>query len=61
MDMEDSEIKGETVETFIRWLGKEAMYSFSSVERVIGPSLKRLSNNDISLNVQQACRDVKRE
>jgi len=47
MQCKSGDIEGKDASTFIKWIGKESEYALSSIERVIGPSLKRLSTKDI--------------
>lgn len=56
----DTVVNEKEVSKFIKWLGQNSEYALSSIERVIGPSLKRLSGADISPALSHAYRDNKR-
>lgn len=47
---------------FIRWLAQKCQYALSSVEKVIGPSLNRISgkNQFVCEKIQQGYRDNKK-
>lgn len=46
MDRDSSIVDPSLAGAFIRWLAQKCQYALSSVEKVIGPSLNRISGKN---------------